>query len=414
MSDVTFGAVLDQVEELLKAQENVKALEELERIKDDNSQPEEQIRHAHLSGVALSRLGRLDDAVLQFRRSRREAEKADAKEAVAQADEYLGSAYHQRNRLEEARFHYVSALGIWKELGNKEGQGRGYRNLGNLLVDKGDNRSALQMYNESCKFFRELGLKEDMAPAIMHRGTMAYAEKGIEAALEVYREGIEKDGCTHYLVMNNYGFILMLAEKYDEAIAALKAALENIEAKKIRDDDYALICLNLGVAASLTGKLEEAEKDLRTAADMLENYPQARAMEFLLQANEKYADKGFSKYLLVDNGLKKSLARLNLATVLVWNGKIEEAKAEIAKGLAADHSAGYPYLSAGWVHLAAGMEKEASSDFYNACGFEPKNEEFRKALNLVNPYIQAKVGRNDPCPCGSGKKFKKCHGSRIC
>jgi hypothetical protein len=28
------------------------------------------------------------------------------------------------------------------------------------------------------------------------------------------------------------------------------------------------------------------------------------------------------------------------------------------------------------------------------------------------PYIRTepKVGRNDPCPCGSGKKFKKCHG----
>jgi uncharacterized protein YecA (UPF0149 family) len=21
------------------------------------------------------------------------------------------------------------------------------------------------------------------------------------------------------------------------------------------------------------------------------------------------------------------------------------------------------------------------------------------------------VGRNDPCPCGSAKKFKKCHGA---
>jgi preprotein translocase subunit SecA len=21
-----------------------------------------------------------------------------------------------------------------------------------------------------------------------------------------------------------------------------------------------------------------------------------------------------------------------------------------------------------------------------------------------------KVGRNDPCPCGSGKKYKRCHG----
>jgi preprotein translocase subunit SecA len=24
-----------------------------------------------------------------------------------------------------------------------------------------------------------------------------------------------------------------------------------------------------------------------------------------------------------------------------------------------------------------------------------------------------KVGRNDPCPCGSGKKYKKCHGVSV-
>jgi preprotein translocase subunit SecA len=29
----------------------------------------------------------------------------------------------------------------------------------------------------------------------------------------------------------------------------------------------------------------------------------------------------------------------------------------------------------------------------------------------ANPY--AGVGRNDPCPCGSGKKFKKCHGAGM-
>ncbi|MGH8714414.1 MAG: SEC-C metal-binding domain-containing protein, partial [Casimicrobiaceae bacterium] len=29
------------------------------------------------------------------------------------------------------------------------------------------------------------------------------------------------------------------------------------------------------------------------------------------------------------------------------------------------------------------------------------------------PFTRArqKVGRNDPCPCGSGKKFKHCHGA---
>jgi preprotein translocase subunit SecA len=24
-----------------------------------------------------------------------------------------------------------------------------------------------------------------------------------------------------------------------------------------------------------------------------------------------------------------------------------------------------------------------------------------------------RIGRNDPCPCGSGKKFKKCHGALL-
>ena len=27
-----------------------------------------------------------------------------------------------------------------------------------------------------------------------------------------------------------------------------------------------------------------------------------------------------------------------------------------------------------------------------------------------NRFEGEKVGRNDPCPCGSGKKYKKCHG----
>lgn len=36
--------------------------------------------------------------------------------------------------------------------------------------------------------------------------------------------------------------------------------------------------------------------------------------------------------------------------------------------------------------------------------FAPKTETRR---------VDATPGRNDPCPCGSGKKFKKCHGSAV-
>lgn len=38
--------------------------------------------------------------------------------------------------------------------------------------------------------------------------------------------------------------------------------------------------------------------------------------------------------------------------------------------------------------------------------FEMSGKYFEKP----NPVKVTKVGRNEPCPCGSGKKFKKCCG----
>ena len=35
-------------------------------------------------------------------------------------------------------------------------------------------------------------------------------------------------------------------------------------------------------------------------------------------------------------------------------------------------------------------------------------DEFRRSRTIV--HAEPKVGRNDPCPCGSGKKYKKCCG----
>jgi preprotein translocase subunit SecA len=33
--------------------------------------------------------------------------------------------------------------------------------------------------------------------------------------------------------------------------------------------------------------------------------------------------------------------------------------------------------------------------------------------NVAATAPSGKVGRNDPCPCGSGRKFKKCHGAGV-
>ena len=36
--------------------------------------------------------------------------------------------------------------------------------------------------------------------------------------------------------------------------------------------------------------------------------------------------------------------------------------------------------------------------------------DYVKQLNTLKQATSTKIGRNDPCPCGSGKKYKNCHG----
>jgi uncharacterized protein YecA (UPF0149 family) len=43
---------------------------------------------------------------------------------------------------------------------------------------------------------------------------------------------------------------------------------------------------------------------------------------------------------------------------------------------------------------------------------EEKRREIKKEFNKSKTVVKdAKIGRNDPCPCGSGKKYKKCCGA---
>jgi len=75
------------------------------------------------------------------------------------------------------------------------------------------------------------------------------------------------------------------------------------------------------------------------------------------------------------------------------------------------------------VASAAARAEEAPAqklpDFARA--LEKRQERQQKDLQFQTGAAQAeapkpvragaKVGRNDPCPCGSGKKYKKCHGA---
>lgn len=62
------------------------------------------------------------------------------------------------------------------------------------------------------------------------------------------------------------------------------------------------------------------------------------------------------------------------------------------------------------IAAAEAIKKIALSSKYGSFG-KSKSESLPQPRN-TRQYVRTerKIGRNDPCPCRSGLKFKKCHG----
>ncbi|MEY3201948.1 MAG: Protein translocase, subunit, partial [Pseudomonadota bacterium] len=66
------------------------------------------------------------------------------------------------------------------------------------------------------------------------------------------------------------------------------------------------------------------------------------------------------------------------------------------------------------IEPSAGVENVQyhHADYDEALGASGAAEEASASVQtLVN--FAPKTGRNDPCPCGSGKKYKHCHGKLV-
>jgi preprotein translocase subunit SecA len=59
--------------------------------------------------------------------------------------------------------------------------------------------------------------------------------------------------------------------------------------------------------------------------------------------------------------------------------------------------------------MAAGTAGAAAGGATAVAAAAPAPGNGRQEQRIASEWDQ--VGRNDPCPCGSGKKYKKCHGA---
>ena len=108
---------------------------------------------------------------------------------------------------------------------------------------------------------------------------------------------------------------------------------------------------------------------------------------------QAYANEGFDMFEEMLNSIREDMVKYVLSVTLATNTQRQQV---VSIGNASKEEAGSAVNEAKAKIAAANMPKAA-----------PKET---KAPKKMPVHVEKTPGRNDPCPCGSGKKYKNCHG----
>ena len=130
---------------------------------------------------------------------------------------------------------------------------------------------------------------------------------------------------------------------------------------------------------------------------------QAGALRNLFDHEELRPDALFAYALAVPAEISRGRARRLFRKIDEIAGGLSTGEVELVE-LALDERLAMHGLDP--VFATAPDESEA-----DPFGEEDEEDGISTASALQPAPVVPKVGRNDPCPCGSGKKYKKCHGA---
>ncbi|HET7648858.1 MAG TPA: preprotein translocase subunit SecA [Gaiellaceae bacterium] len=120
----------------------------------------------------------------------------------------------------------------------------------------------------------------------------------------------------------------------------------------------------------------------------------------------EYRNEGATMFAELNQAIREEVVTLLYHAEVTADESAELQQAPAANGANGDLAYEHQQLAGSDAILAAGGTSTAAAGFATGGGVATPVAQRPK----VNSEYE-NVGRNDPCPCGSGKKFKKCHGA---
>ena len=125
------------------------------------------------------------------------------------------------------------------------------------------------------------------------------------------------------------------------------------------------------------------------------------------QPKQEYKREAFELFGAMLDSIKREVTRHLLAVQVRSEEQVREAERQAEEAARALKNVQYQHADFG-----QDLAEEVAAAATAAEGTPIEVGSAVAGGALVQPFVRSsqKVGRNDPCPCGSGKKFKQCHG----
>lgn len=267
----------------------------------------------------------------------------------------LGSVLLDMGKISEAYDEYEQCLKIANEIGNKQIIAKALNGLGRIFYKQSKYKEALKMHYEGLKIAEEIGDKDEIAVSHNHIGNFYYANGDPNKALAEYNQSLD--------ILKEIGIKRGIASTVSNIANCLKALGKRTEALELHKRSL-LLWEEIGNRRNIITSHDEI------AAFLFEQKKYSLSLSHLFQALALTNQTAGSSKIYISHILK-------IRTTI---GQKEFKKL---------------------AYQTFDTIPDALKQFVNL-------EEL--TTDATVHYETPKVGRNDPCPCGSGKKYKKCCG----
>jgi tetratricopeptide (TPR) repeat protein len=384
---------------------------------------------------------------------------------AAQRYANVGHTLYAQRKVDLANRSFQKALDKYRELGNPVGEAAQLSNLGLVKGDQGESEQAIELFEQAAQIYREMGDEISEAMQVIKMGHVRRAQKQYNEAVENYKDGINRFQKLKYLMGAgdtelDLGQLYSEKEEWDDALGCFNRAKKIFEQMGHQEKE-SLCLVHIGHTEGGRGQVDAAMDSYQKAmelykkADNLTGVANVASQMALLQYEQKNYGKAERLYQeALEVFRKKEDAEgeanmlSNLGTLHFQIQQMDKAQEEFEQALTLLRNMNHPLGISGvltnlsYIYEGKGQYGDAyaqlseAREIYEQLQMTQEMEAIDQRIktmdqkagkslekmrsdlfpglsgsSLKTKKSDTKIGRNEPCPCGSGKKYKKCCGA---